>query len=535
MAAVAAVFQQLHSVLSSYTIILVVVGLILFRFGLYTISRILRTTFFPDRDSQNTLPCLQRRPYLFGVDTLLQDIADLRQSNSSNRAFLRHAELGTTYISTVLGRSTIHTIDTAHILSVTTNKFEDYEKDDWAQVIARYMGNGVLVNDGEAWHASRSMLKPLFKRNRSADFEMFAEHVDGLIEYLETNTGRFVDFRRAIQLLVLDITTHILCTEPTKSLPNALANSRKAVAAPNASEQILLDLIDGIEPYGNIAIQLGPLSLFVFVWQYRRIMQLVRGLQRFFRTAVHAAIRVGKEKKEQTAIQDESIIMQMLRQGLTTADAQGELQNIFFAAFDTTTALLTNLFDCIARHPEVPSQLKEDIANSMMGETTKATDISRSIYLRATIMETLRLCSPITYHTRKARVDTVLPKAGGGSLRVPKGTSVVWSTYTLNRQQEVCGGQDWADFRPERWLEMHPETGARQLITRPGFIPFGSGLRNCLGQQFAQSLTAYITARLVLAFDGLEHQHPSSAFQEAIAVTYYNKQGTNIRFSRGST
>lgn len=150
-------------------------------------------------------------------------------------------------------------------------------------------------------------------------------------------------------------------------------------------------------------------------------------------------------------------------------------------------------------------------------------------------METLRLCSPITYHTRKARVDTVLPQAGGGSLRVPKGTSVVWSTYTLNRQQEVCGGQDWADFRPERWLEIHPETGARQLITRQGFMPFGSGLRNCLGQQFAQSLTAYITARLVLAFDGVEHQHPSSAFQEAIAVTYYNKQGTNIRFSRGST
>jgi cytochrome P450 len=418
---------------------------------------------------------------------------------------------------------------------VTTNNFEDYEKDDWAQVIAKYMGNGVLVNDGAAWHVSRSMLKPLFKRNRSSDFQMFSEHADRLIELLETNIGRFVDFRRAIQQLVLDITTDILCTEPTKSLSNALAE-RRAVATPNESEGIVLDLIDGIEPYGSIAIELGLLSLFVFIWQYRRIMQLVQGLQTFFETAVHAAIRVEKEK-EQTANQNESIIVQMLRQGITTADAQGELQNIFFAAFDTTTALLTNLFDCLARHPEVQSQLRDDIATSI-GETiamTSAIDISRSIYLRATIMETLRLCSPISYHTRKARVDTILPQSTGASLHVPKGTSVVWSTYTLNRQQEVCGGQDWADFRPERWIEIHPATGARQLITRQGFMPFGSGPRNCLGQQFAQSLTAYITARIVLAFDGIEHQHRSSAFQEAIAVTYYNKQGTNIRFSGGST
>jgi hypothetical protein len=54
------------------------------------------------------------------------------------------------------------------------------------------MGHGVLVNDGDALHASRALLKPLFKRNKAADIRMLEPHADRLGDYLR---GAFVDFR----------------------------------------------------------------------------------------------------------------------------------------------------------------------------------------------------------------------------------------------------------------------------------------------------------------------------------------------------
>lgn len=393
------------------------------------------------------------------------------------------------------------------------------------------MGKGVLVNDGEEWHTSRMLLKPLFRRNRAADVKLFKSHVDRLIQFLELHKADFVDFRRAAQLVVLDITTEMLIGRSTSSLESVIHElGRESSCCCSKPQFGLIDLIDELEPYGNMAIELGPFALPVFALLYRRIMSLIRGIQRFFETAVTSAQdRVQQQRDSKNTPDRPTIIEEMLVQGMSPAKIQSELQNIFFAAFDTTNALLANFFDCVARHPETAAGLRAEITAVVGDLNVEEADLAHLAYLRATIFETLRLHSPVTYHTRKARTDTTLPHGGGPDGQSPifvrKGTSVTWSTYALNRRAEDYG-DDWAAFKPDRWLGK----AAAAAASKETFKPFASGPRNCLGQQFAMLQLTYIAARLLVAFEEFEIRDADVLFQEAAAVTHYNGRGTWIKF-----
>jgi cytochrome P450 len=63
-----------------------------------------------------------------------------------------------------------------------------------------------------------------------------------------------------------------------------------------------------------------------------------------------------------------------------------------------------------------------------------------------------------------------------GSYVLPRGTRVAPSIYLTNRNAQAYG--DPEAFRPERFLEAATETFS--------WIPFGGGIRRCIGASFAQ-------------------------------------------------
>jgi cytochrome P450 len=72
--------------------------------------------------------------------------------------------------------------------------------------------------------------------------------------------------------------------------------------------------------------------------------------------------------------------------------------------------------------------------------------------------------------------------------RLPAGTRVTPSIYLVNRNPRVYEDPD--EFRPERFLENGPETFS--------WIPFGGGIRRCIGASFAQ-LEMRLILRTVLS------------------------------------
>lgn len=127
---------------------------------------------------------------------------------------------------------------------------------------------------------------------------------------------------------------------------------------------------------------------------------------------------------------------------------------------------------------------------------------------------------------RKARRDTVLPRGGGldGSspVLVTKGAYVAYSSYALHRRRDIWGA-DADSFRPERWLDVAPDSARPEW----SFVPFLGGPRACLGQQLAITEVGFVTVRLCQAFSQL-NAHDTRPWEEALSFSFYNRHGCHI-------
>jgi cytochrome P450 family 135 len=169
-------------------------------------------------------------------------------------------------------------------------------------------------------------------------------------------------------------------------------------------------------------------------------------------------------------------------EAMTDEELRDELVTLLLAGHETTATSVAWALERLVRHRDKLARLVAEIdAREQGGEGGGASGGEE--YMNAVINETLRVrpVVPIV-----VRVLTQELEVGG--YRLPAGTRVVPSIYLTNRN-----GRTYADpraFRPERFLEDGPETFS--------WIPFGGGIRRCIGASFAQ-LEMKVILRTVLS------------------------------------
>jgi cytochrome P450 family 135 len=140
-------------------------------------------------------------------------------------------------------------------------------------------------------------------------------------------------------------------------------------------------------------------------------------------------------------------------------ELRDELVTLLVAGHETTADALAWAVERLCRHPEKLQRLTDEVRTGENG------------YLEAVVQETLRLRPVLSIVLRRL----VQPMEIGGRL-LPAGVSIVPSIHLVHRRAEIYPQPD--EFRPERFLEQPPGTYT--------WIPFGGGLRRCLGAAFAQ-------------------------------------------------
>ncbi|MFD7551004.1 cytochrome P450 [Streptomyces sp. NPDC059816] len=110
-------------------------------------------------------------------------------------------------------------------------------------------------------------------------------------------------------------------------------------------------------------------------------------------------------------------------------------------------------------------------------DTTEGLDLTGRV-----IREAIRLYSPGWLLTRVTTTDTEL-----GGHRLPRGTTVVYSPYLLQRQDRYY--PDPLRFDPDRWLAHDPRHSP--------FLAFGAGPRRCVGEEFGLTESTLLLATLI--------------------------------------
>jgi cytochrome P450 len=157
---------------------------------------------------------------------------------------------------------------------------------------------------------------------------------------------------------------------------------------------------------------------------------------------------------------------------LSDDEVHDELVTLLIAGHETTAASLAWAFELLLQNQPVLERLRDSLA---AGEDE---------YLDAVVKETLRLRPAASGIGRFVREE---PLALDGYV-VPTGTEVTASIECIHRRSDLFPEPE--AFRPERYLGPHPPEAAT-------WIPFGGGVRRCVGAAFA-SYEMATTIRRVL-------------------------------------
>ncbi|MBS1843362.1 MAG: cytochrome P450 [Actinobacteria bacterium] len=147
-----------------------------------------------------------------------------------------------------------------------------------------------------------------------------------------------------------------------------------------------------------------------------------------------------------------------------------ELLTLLVAGHETTATALSWAVERLVRHPDKLARLREEV------------EAGEEAYLTATIQETLRLRPVIVIVIRRLTAAIEL-----GGYELPAGMNVVPSIHLVHRDPTIYPEPD--AFRPERFFETPPGTYT--------WIPFGGGVRRCIGAAFAQQEMAIVLRELV--------------------------------------
>jgi cytochrome P450 len=342
----------------------------------------------------------------------------------------------------------------------------------------------VLLLDGAEHLRQRRLMLPSFHGER---MRLYADVMRAAAERAieEWPRGRRFDVLPSMQAITLEVILRAVfgISEPER---------REVVGAPLRA---MLDMVASRRRVLALALtagRTGPLSPWGrFVAARRRADELL-----------HAEIAARRDDP----VERDDVLSLLLAardedgNALSDEELRDELMTLLVAGHETTATALAWTLERLARHPEA---LEGVVAEQRAGGEE---------LLDATIKETLRLRPVVPAVARQLQAPMTF---GGWDL--PAGVNIAPSIYLLHRRPDLY--PDPLAFRPQRFLERSYGTYE--------WIPFGGGVRRCLGASFALFEMRVVLSTLL----GRVELQPRRGAGEAVArraITFAPARGGRI-------
>ena len=170
-------------------------------------------------------------------------------------------------------------------------------------------------------------------------------------------------------------------------------------------------------------------------------------------------------------------------EGLSIEELKDQVLLLLFAGHETLTSAIASFCLLTAQHPEILAKARAE-QQPFIGQALTLESFKQMPYLDCVIKEVMRYSPPVGGGFRK-----VIKDCDYGGYRIPKGWSSLYQITSTHSDADVFPNPDV--FDPSRF----DATAERRAPF--SHVPFGGGLRECIGKEFARLEMKLFAARLL--------------------------------------
>jgi cytochrome P450 len=278
------------------------------------------------------------------------------------------------------------------------------------------------------------MLRPQFVREQISDLDLEERHMRNMMRVLDLHIGKARGWTDTVDLLpiffnlTLDSATEFLFGESVNSQLDNLPGMER-------SKHSDIDFAYAFNRSQMHLAKAAKMGDFWWVGHTKDFKDMCKQVHTYIDHFVQLALAQDPSEKEKG---DKYVFLQALaKETRDPYELRSQLLNILLAGRDTTASLLGWLFMFLGQkeHAGILAKLRTVIIESF-GTYEQPKDISyRSLkactYLQWCLNESLRLYPVVPMNSRRAFVDTTLPRGGGpdgtAPICVEKGQEVMYS------------------------------------------------------------------------------------------------------------
>ena len=327
------------------------------------------------------------------------------------------------------------------------------------------LGDGLLTSEGDAHRRARRLVQPAFGHDRLAGY------AEVMVAHAERAGARW---REGVRIDVASEMPRLAAGIVAESLFGAdLEAELGSIETDLADVLRALDLL--VLPFAGVRMRVPTRTVRRFRAARERLEETVR--------------RIVAERRAGGAERDDLLAMLLAAQDedggrMSDEQVRDEIMTLVAAGLETTANALVWTWCLLAREPAAEERLGAELDAALAGRRPEVGDLPHLTYTDHVLTEAIRLYPPAWMIGRRCVGETAI-----GGWRIPEGSLVLVSPWIIHRDARHHPQPE--RFDPDRWAP-----GASEGRHRFAYLPFGGGVRKCIGSGFATMEGVLVLATL---------------------------------------
>ncbi|MBI4782133.1 MAG: cytochrome P450 [Oscillatoriophycideae cyanobacterium NC_groundwater_1537_Pr4_S-0.65um_50_18] len=209
---------------------------------------------------------------------------------------------------------------------------------------------------------------------------------------------------------------------------------------------------------------------------------------------------------------------------LSLEELKDQILLLLFAGHETLTSAIASFCLLTAQHPQVMAKIRAE-QRQFAAQPLTLEHLRQMTYLEQVLREVLRLIPPVGGGFRKVTANCIFK-----GYQIPQGWNVLYQIAATHSNPQLYPQPD--AFDPDRFSS---ENLQNQTVDRQkyGYVPFGGGLRECIGKEFARLEMKIFAVHLARGYDW--SLLPDQDLTLITVPTPHPQDGLRVRFGRSSS